>query len=500
MFIEAGVPILESLRNQFGVTKEELFKMISEGQVTFEHVDKALSDLTTGQGQFAGMIEKQSQSLSGLFSTLKDNIGLLARSFAELAMPMIKDILSKLLSFIDRLNNMDETWRKVILFIIGTLAASGPLLMGIGSLLSVIGSIGPAIAAIGPFVTAMMGPAGLILLAVAGVVAGAILLIKHWDEVKAFFQRLWDFLKGLFEQIWNWEGLYFMPFIGIPKLIMDNWEEIRDFMENLLSAIAGFMQTYLVDRFNAIVERIRGAIEKVKGFFKGLFDFTVGESVIPEMVNAISGWFGKLGDDMKDKTDAAVEATKGIYDSFKTYMEEDFKLSFENTMESVWTSTKSFSEKIKEMVKSLIADVLRALGKKYAGLAAIMAVSLQFGKAIRYAALSAALFAMAGAVERLAKGGLVTGPTLAVVGEKGKEAVLPLNQEMFSSLAEGILNEIEKKAGRAGIPAAEQMGGGRTINLNIGTLIADDYGLKKLERKLRDIRVVENMRLGYVSG
>ena len=38
------------------------------------------------------------------------------------------------------------------------------------------------------------------------------------------------------------------------------------------------------------------------------------------------------------------------------------------------------------------------------------------------------------------------------------------------------------------------------LSLNIGTLIADDYGLKKLERKLKDIRIDENFRLGVVSG
>lgn len=36
----------------------------------------------------------------------------------------------------------------------------------------------------------------------------------------------------------------------------------------------------------------------------------------------------------------------------------------------------------------------------------------------------------------------------------------------------------------------------RAVNLNIGTLIADDYGLKQLERKLSNIRIGENARLG----
>jgi len=34
------------------------------------------------------------------------------------------------------------------------------------------------------------------------------------------------------------------------------------------------------------------------------------------------------------------------------------------------------------------------------------------------------------------------------------------------------------------------------VHLHIGTLVADDYGLKQLERKLASIRISENMRLG----
>lgn len=37
---------------------------------------------------------------------------------------------------------------------------------------------------------------------------------------------------------------------------------------------------------------------------------------------------------------------------------------------------------------------------------------------------------------------------------------------------------------------------GSTVHVHIGTLVADDYGLKKLERALKGIRVQENIRLG----
>ena len=40
-------------------------------------------------------------------------------------------------------------------------------------------------------------------------------------------------------------------------------------------------------------------------------------------------------------------------------------------------------------------------------------------------------------------------------------------------------------------------GPGTTTNLNVGTLVADDRGLKLLERKLDRVRIAENQRKGF---
>jgi hypothetical protein len=93
----------------------------------------------------------------------------------------------------------------------------------------------------------------------------------------------------------------------------------------------------------------------------------------------------------------------------------------------------------------------------------------------------------------LQEGALLKKPTVFIGGEgRAEEAVIPLNEEVFRDFAKGILEEMQRM--RAGGIT------GRSISLHIGTLVADDYGLKKLERKLRDIRIVENVRMGYASG
>ena len=78
-FAMRGIPIYEYLAKVFKTNTEEVTKLIEAGKVGFPEVQKAFQLMTAEGGKFHGTMEKQSKSLSGLFSTLKDNIGLTAR-------------------------------------------------------------------------------------------------------------------------------------------------------------------------------------------------------------------------------------------------------------------------------------------------------------------------------------------------------------------------------------------------------------------------------------
>jgi len=92
MFTEAGVPLMAELGKNLGLTNEELFKFVSAGKVGFKEVDEALQSLTRGEGQFAGLLEKQSKTLAGATSTLKDTFGLLRAEMTEKLSPALTDM------------------------------------------------------------------------------------------------------------------------------------------------------------------------------------------------------------------------------------------------------------------------------------------------------------------------------------------------------------------------------------------------------------------------
>jgi tape measure domain-containing protein len=71
---ERGVPIYTALGKQLGVSRTEMLDMIGSGKVGFNDLDAAIESTTTGAGVFAGAMEKQSETIAGLQSTLKNNI------------------------------------------------------------------------------------------------------------------------------------------------------------------------------------------------------------------------------------------------------------------------------------------------------------------------------------------------------------------------------------------------------------------------------------------
>lgn len=100
------------------------------------------------------------------------------------------------------------------------------------------------------------------------------------------------------------------------------------------------------------------------------------------------------------------------------------------------------------------------------------------------------------------EGGLVQGSdrgVAALVGERNQdEVVFPL-EKGIGLFIDGLIERIgEIELPTFGVPElAGAAGTGDTFNLNVGTLIADDQGIKELERRLDTVRIAENQRKGF---
>lgn len=121
--INAGFNPLQEISKRTGESMADLKKRMEDGNIGFQEVRQAFADATSEGGKFYQMNEKQSQTVAGLWSTLKDNILLSLKDIMDGAFQAfdLKGALANAISAV-------QTFRDYLTFFfdnVGTLAALG---------------------------------------------------------------------------------------------------------------------------------------------------------------------------------------------------------------------------------------------------------------------------------------------------------------------------------------------------------------------------------------
>jgi tape measure domain-containing protein len=158
---DAGIPVYELLQGATGKTKDEISDMVRAGTLGGKELEAVFDALATGKGleRFAGVMKQQSQTLVGLFSTLKDNVGLaLARGLApaveliKAQMGPINDAvavgMTDIAPILNRaIGDLVESAAKLIPLIAPTVGALGSAMVdGLSGVLAIIVDLAPALA------------------------------------------------------------------------------------------------------------------------------------------------------------------------------------------------------------------------------------------------------------------------------------------------------------------------------------------------------------------
>lgn len=194
-FSEAGVPLLGTLAEQFGVTEGEIIKMVSEGKVGFKDVERALATLTGEGGKFFNLMENQSTSLAGMWSNLKDQIELTARAIGNEVLPYLKPVVDQLIVMVTAFGQFASDHPKLTAAIIaislvlsGLLALLLPIALALPGLVILFGGLATAFGA----VVAISAP---MLLVFAAIAAGLALLVTQGYLTKEAWQNVWLGIK-----------------------------------------------------------------------------------------------------------------------------------------------------------------------------------------------------------------------------------------------------------------------------------------------------------------
>ena len=101
-----GVPLADELAKQFGVTKDKVGELVTEGKVGFENLEKAIVSMTSKGGKFGGLMEAQSRTITGQISNIEDAIDGMFNTIGQSSEGVINLALSGVSTIV-------ENWQKV---------------------------------------------------------------------------------------------------------------------------------------------------------------------------------------------------------------------------------------------------------------------------------------------------------------------------------------------------------------------------------------------------
>ena len=311
----SGLSEAEQANVAAGIAGQEamsgLLAIVNASASDYDNLRAAIAGADGTAEKMAGTMQ---DNLNGQLTILKSQLEELAISFGDLLMPLIRDVVTAIQGFVDKLNSMDDSSRKVILTVAAIAAAIGPLLVGVGKTMSAIGSIMTGIVKLhgalgilkvsiangygifGKFAEAIKGIGSLaasagqgiaafaasavqgisgafstvgsflaanpIVLIIAAVAAAVAAIAVYGDEIQALLQKLDDWLQGVFARDWT---EVFGPVLG---------GVLNGFFANVKAVWDSIKQT-----FDGIIDFIRGvftgdwqrAWEGVKEIFGGVF-------------------------------------------------------------------------------------------------------------------------------------------------------------------------------------------------------------------------------------
>lgn len=101
-----GILSLQDVADHFKVTTAEAQKMMSKGKISFEDVKAIFKGLSGVGGRFHNLMEKQSKSLLGLWSTFQDAVGITLRTFGQVLAPAAKEVVKLLIGAVEWIRAM----------------------------------------------------------------------------------------------------------------------------------------------------------------------------------------------------------------------------------------------------------------------------------------------------------------------------------------------------------------------------------------------------------
>ena len=339
-------------------------------------IDKLSNAIANCDGTSEQMAETMQDNLSGQLTILKSQLEELAISFGDILMPAIRNIVSHIQDFVDKLNGMDEGTKENIIRIGLLVAAIGPFLVILGTTISKIGvamqgfvklakgvgklhlAVSNANGIFGKLGAALGGISAPVMAAIAvlALLVGAFVhlwrtneefrdkMTAIWERVKSAFSGFADAISTRLEAL----GISFSDITGAIKKVWDGFcDLLAPVFEGAFNIIASVLEMVL----NVLV----GLFDVFSGLFTGNWEL---------MWTGVKEIFSGIWEGIKGILSAALEAIKGIADTVLGWFGtnwETFWTNIKTFFTNVWNGIVSFFTGIWENIKNIVSTAINVV-------------------------------------------------------------------------------------------------------------------------------------------
>ena len=366
-------------------------------------------------------------------------------------MPALEEVLGKVSEALGTALNF-VIQHKEILAVIGGVIATVVTAIGLynavaavkaamdAAQVATLGALVTAYAAQAAAMVAAIAPYVAIVAAISAVIAIIVVCIKHWDDIKTAAVKAWEGIKSAWAKAGEW-------FKGIVDSIKKAFDGIGEWFKNLFAkAWEGIKNAWsgVKDWFRSLLEGVKSIWQVVKDWFKTLF--SNAWDGIKSAWSGVKSWFSDLWNGIK----SIYSAVSGWFSSIFTNAYNGIRNAFSGItgfFSGIWNNIKNIFSNVGTAIASgirgAVSGAVNAVLSTAANIINGFISSINFAIRIinRIPGVNISRIRELN-IPAMAQGGVVDSATLAMIGENGKEAVVPLenNLEWLNKLA-GMLNE-----------------------------------------------------------
>jgi TP901 family phage tail tape measure protein len=340
-------------------------------------IDKLSSAIDNCDGSSEKMAMTMQDNLAGQLTILKSQLQELAISFGDILMPAIRSIVSKLQSFVDKLNGMDEGTKRTIVTIALLVASIGPLLIIIGTAISKIGvamqgfvKLANGVSKLKVAIQGGTGVLGKLGAALGGISAPVLAVVTVIAVLVAAFVHLWKTNEGFRDAIIGTWNRIKDTISGFCQGIVDRLNalgfQFTDIVDVLKTVWDGFCQV-LAPIFEGVFNNIANILSTVTGVITGILDVFIGiftgnwsqawngiKEIFSSIWNGISSFFSNILNVIKGVADVVLgwfgTSWNEVWTNIKTFFE------------GIWNGIATFFTTIWETLKNVVTVGIMAIG------------------------------------------------------------------------------------------------------------------------------------------